>query len=95
MAAELFADGFVGEHGDQELCDAWFSHAGFVGSFAPIVQYEKWEIYPVFPHFSYVRLCQNLSPNLLAPLYGGALIANIGEKIAIPANCWYDIDKIS
>ena len=33
--------------------------AGFGGSFAPIVQYEKWEIHPVFPHFSYFRLCQN------------------------------------
>ena len=43
------------------------------GSFAPIVQYEKWEIHPVFPHFSYFRLCQNLSPNLLAPLCGAAL----------------------
>ena len=47
--------------------------AGFGGSFAPIVQYEKWEIHPVFPHFSYFRLCQNLSPNLLAPLCGAAL----------------------
>ena len=46
---------------------------GFGGSFAPIVQYEKWEIHPVFPHFSYFRLCQNLSPNLLAPLCGVAL----------------------
>ena len=25
--------------------------AGFGGSFAPIVQYKKWEIHPVFPHF--------------------------------------------
>ena len=33
--------------------------AGFGGSFAPIVQYEKWEIHPVFPHFSYFRLGQN------------------------------------
>ena len=47
--------------------------AGFGGSFAPIVQYEKWEIHPVFPHFSYFRLCQNLAPNLLAPLCGVAL----------------------
>ena len=47
--------------------------AGFGGSFAPIVQHEKWEIHPVFPHFSYFRLCQNLSPNLLAPLCGAAL----------------------
>ena len=47
--------------------------AGFGGSFAPIVQYEKWEIHPVFPHFSYFRLCQNLAPNLLAPLCGAAL----------------------
>ncbi|MDY4490728.1 MAG: hypothetical protein SPE19_09420 [Candidatus Faecousia sp.] len=47
--------------------------AGFGGSFAPIVQYEKWEIHPVFPHFSYFRLCQNISPNLLAPLCGAAL----------------------
>ena len=43
-------------------------NAGFGGSFDPIVQYEKWEIHPVFPHFPYFRLCQNLSPNLLAPL---------------------------
>ena len=47
--------------------------AGFGGAFAPIVQYEKWEIHPVFPHFSYFRLCQNLSPNLLVPLCGAAL----------------------
>ena len=47
--------------------------AGFGGSFAPIVQYEKWEIHPVFPHFSYFRLCQNLAPNLLAPLCGVAI----------------------
>ena len=47
--------------------------AGFGRSYAPIVQYEKWEIHPVFPHFSYFRFGQNLSPNLLAPLYGAAL----------------------
>ena len=46
--------------------------AGFGGSFVPIVQYEKWEIHPVFPHFPYFRLGQNLSPNLLAPLCGVA-----------------------
>ena len=46
--------------------------AGFGGSFAPIVQYEKWEIHPVFPHFPYFRSGQNLSPNLLAPLCGVA-----------------------
>ena len=46
--------------------------AGFGGSFAPIAQHEKWEIHPVFPHFSCFRLCQNLSPNLLAPLCGAA-----------------------
>ena len=48
--------------------------AGFGGSFAPIVQHEKWEIHPVFPHFPYFRSGQNLSPNLLAPLCGVALI---------------------
>ena len=47
--------------------------AGFGGSFAPIAQYEKWEIHTVFPHFSYFRLGQNLTPNLLAPLCGAAL----------------------
>ena len=47
--------------------------AGFGGSFAPIVQYEKWEIHKVFPHFPYFRLGQNISPNLLAPLCGVAL----------------------
>ena len=46
--------------------------AGFGGSFAPIVQYEKWEIHKVFPHFPYFRLGQNISPNLLAPLCGVA-----------------------
>ena len=47
--------------------------AGFGGSFAPIVQYEKWEIHPVFPHFPYFRWDQNISPKLLAPLCGDAL----------------------
>ena len=47
--------------------------AGFGGSFDPIVQYEKWGIHPVFPHFPYFRLGQKLSPNLLAPLCGVAL----------------------
>ena len=51
--------------------------AGFGGYFAPIVQYEKWEIHRVFPHFPYFRLGQNFSPNLLAhyavlPLYFAA-----------------------
>ena len=46
--------------------------ADFGGSFVPIVQYKKWEIHTVFPHFSYFRLEQNLSPNLLAPLRGVA-----------------------
>ena len=53
---------------------------GFGGAFAPIVQYEKWEIHPVFPHFPYFRLCQNLSPNLLAPLCGAALITQQTEN---------------
>ena len=48
--------------------------AGFGGSFAPIVQYEKWEIHKVFPHFPYFRLGQNLTPNLLVPLCGAALV---------------------
>ena len=30
--------------------------AGFGGSFAPIVQYEKWEIHPVFLHFPYFQM---------------------------------------
>ena len=47
--------------------------AGFGRSFTPIVQYEKWEIHKVFPHFSYFRLGQNLLPNLLAPLCGVAI----------------------
>ena len=51
--------------------------AGFGGSFTPIVQYEKWEIHKVFPHFPYFRLGQNISPNLLASLCGVAL--KIGE----------------
>ena len=33
--------------------------ASFGGSFVPIVQYEKWKIHPVFPHFSYFRSGQN------------------------------------
>ena len=56
--------------------------AGFGGSFAPIVQYEKWEIHRVFPHFPYFRWGQNLTPNLLAPLCGVALgISNANEGI--------------
>ena len=47
--------------------------AGVGESFAPIAEYEKWEIHPLFPHFPCFRLCQNLSPNLLAPLCGSAL----------------------
>ena len=64
--------------------------AGFGGSFAPIVQYEKWEIHPVFPHFPYFRLCQNLSPNLLAPLCGVALILPmmIGHREDFPISHW-------
>ena len=53
--------------------------AGFGGSFAPIVQYEKWEIHKVFPHFPYFRLGQNFSPNLLAPLCGVALFLRKAE----------------
>ena len=58
--------------------------AGFGGSFDPIVQYEKWEIHKVFPHFPYFRLGQNISPNLLAPLCGVALrgvVAMTNEKV--------------
>ena len=51
--------------------------AGFGRPFAPIVQYEKWKIHTVFPHFPYFRLGQNLQPNLLAPLYGVALGKNV------------------
>ena len=63
---------------DEENCYYLRQHrtmgaAGFGGSFDPIVQHEKWEIHPVFPHFPYFRLGQNLSPNLLAPLCGVAL----------------------
>ena len=58
--------------------------AGFGGSFDPIVQYEKWEIHKVFPHFPYFRLGQNISPNLLAPLCSVALrgvVAMTNEKV--------------
>ena len=61
--------------------------AGFGGSFAPIVQYEKREIHKVFPHFPYFRLGKNISPNLLAPLCGVALKncpAIVGENIILP-----------
>ena len=68
--------------------------AGFGGSFAPIVQYEKWEIHPVFPHFSYFRLCQKLSPNLLAPLCGVALeISKTFEKSFSDRPVLYSIFK--
>ena len=56
--------------------------AGFSRSFVPIVQYEKWEIHPVFPHFPYFRLGQNLSPNLLATLCGVALAQLEAERAA-------------
>ena len=60
--------------------------AGFGGSFAPIVQYEKWEIHPVFPHFSYFRLWQNLAPNLLAPLCGVALLLWSSIQLRMPSS---------
>ena len=60
--------------------------ASFSGSFGPIVQYEKWEIHPVFPHFPYFRLGQNLPPNLLAPLCGVALISIYDDSIAVPVD---------
>ena len=47
--------------------------AVFGGSFAPIVQCEKWEIHKVFPHFPHFPLGQNLLPKILAPLCGIAL----------------------
>ena len=55
--------------------------AGFGGSFAPTVQDEKWEKHKVFPHLSYFRLRQNLSPNLLAPLCGAALKMEIATPV--------------
>ena len=62
--------------------------AGFGGSFAPIVQYEKWEIHKVFPHFPYFRLGQNLAPNLLAPLCGIALIRqSFRQPFRLPDFC--------
>ena len=68
--------------------------AGFGGSFAPIVQYEKWEIHKVFPHFPYFRLGQNLALNLLAPLCGIALSDNDGTVLTIDCHeveNYYDI----
>ena len=58
--------------------------AGFGRSFTPIVQYEKWEIHKVFPHFSYFRLGQNLLPNLLAPLCGVALMDTARYPTVLP-----------
>ena len=55
--------------------------AGFGASFAPIAQYEKWEIHPVFPHFPYFRSGQNLSPNFLVPLCGVALIIQCPDML--------------
>ena len=47
--------------------------SAFGGSFAPSVQFEKWEIHKVFPPFSNFQLEQNPSPKALAPLCGVAL----------------------
>ena len=47
--------------------------SAFAGSFVPIVQCEKLEIHPVFPHFPHFCLKQNLSPKALVPLCGIAL----------------------
>ena len=41
--------------------------AGFGGSFSPIVQYEKWEIHPVFPHF-HTFTCVKTLPESPCPL---------------------------
>ncbi len=47
--------------------------AVFGGAFVPILPFEKLEIHPVFLRFSYVVLCQKLSPNSIAELRGDAL----------------------
>jgi len=47
--------------------------SAFGESFAPSVQFEKWEIHKVFPHFLNFQLEQNPSPKALAPLCGVAL----------------------
>ena len=62
--------------------------AGFGGSFAPIEQYEKWEIHKVFPHFPYFRLGQNLTPNLLVPLCGAALETVTQAHVAVSFHYW-------
>jgi len=47
--------------------------ARFGGSFSPIPQFEKFEIHTVFLRFSNFDSTKNLSPNLLAKLYGVAI----------------------
>ena len=42
-------------------------------SFGPAVQFEKWEIHPVFRHFPNFRLSQNLSLSALADLIRASL----------------------
>ena len=43
------------------------------------MQYEKWKIHTVFPHFSYFRLAQNLSPSALADFIRASLVIRIAD----------------
>ena len=47
--------------------------ADLSGSFAPVLQFQKWEIHTVFPHFWNFEPAQNLSLSFLAELCGVAL----------------------
>ena len=42
------------------------------GSFAPVPQFQKWEIHTVFPHFWNFEPAQNISLSFLADLCGAA-----------------------
>jgi len=67
--------------------------SAFGGSFAPSVQFEKWEIRKVFPHFSNFQLEQNPSPKALAPLCGVALNFLWAALPRGPAPVRYSVDN--
>ena len=70
MAREVFScvilPRFLGQHRTNASAD-------LSGSFAPVLQFQKWEIHTVFPHFWNFEPAQNLSLSFLADLCGVAL----------------------
>jgi len=59
--------------------------------FAPLLQFEKWEIHTVFLHFSNFELEQKSWLSLLVKLCGVALNKCLQIRHTCGGNKWYDM----